>query len=422
MEFVDGGSLFELLVPGPITDENTILIIAGEILLALEYLHSLGKIHRDLKSQNILLNQNGEVKLTDFGVSTQLYSSFSRRNTTVGTPYWMAPEVIMNNTGGHSFKADIWSLGCCIFELRNGKPPLQDHYTPMQALRKISSCKNDADFLNLIDLDTRDEWSSELIDFLVTCFSINPRNRPNASKLLQHKFIKRRLDLGSEISRRKLKKVITRKRLWDQENHVIKSHRVYAPTEIAQNQNKWRLGGSPKKETNSIHFDFSTIKDIPELQNGTDPEPRKIAVSPSRNEPDSRSDTSKNNKTMKADFRKVLNRAFNKLEQRTTLSTENYDNIVSLNEKLLGLFTPIQSADPTGSQAKVLVCQYLKYILKEVSRQTPNNKLQLQKAIIPSYYLQPGTSSEPVKKQNPPTSMDEIERSLLGSWLDKLEK
>ncbi|OBA19469.1 Pkinase-domain-containing protein, partial [Metschnikowia bicuspidata var. bicuspidata NRRL YB-4993] len=424
MEFVDGGSLFELLMPGPVTDEKTILIIAGEILLALLYLHELGKIHRDLKSQNILFNQNGEVKLADFGVSTQLYSNFSRRNTTVGTPYWMAPEVIMNNTGGHSFKADIWSLGCCIFELRSGKPPLQDHYTPMQALRKISSCKKNADFVNFIDMAAKDDWSDTLKDFLASCFSVDPRNRPSALRLLQHDFILGKHDLGPEACKRRLKKLITRKRLWDQQNHVVKSHRIYAPTEISQNQNKWKHGGSPQKETKSIRFDFSTIKDAPELPSETDSEHKKISVSPSRSDSSggARQDASKNNKAMKADFRKVLNRVFTKLELRTALSTSQYDQIVTLNDKLLDMFTPVSSADPSGSQSKILVCQYLKYLLKEVSKQAPANKLQLQKAIVPSQYLQQASSTiEPVKKQAP-TSMDEIERSLLGSWLDKLEK
>ncbi|GEQ67489.1 hypothetical protein JCM33374_g1154 [Metschnikowia sp. JCM 33374] len=433
MEFVDGGSLFELLVPGPITDETTISIIAREILLALEYLHSSGKIHRDLKSQNILLSQNGELKLTDFGVSTQLYSNFSRRNTTVGTPYWMAPEVIMNNTGGHSFKADIWSLGCCIYELRNGKPPLQDHYTPMQALRKISSCKNDNDFLNLVELDQKDEWSRGLKDFLESCFNTNPRNRPSASQLLQHEFISGKWGLNSDICKKHLKKIITRKRLWDQDNHVVKSQRIYAPTEIAQNQNKWRNGTSPRKEDNSIHFDFSTIKDLPELQSESESE-RKTSVSPSRGNSSngSRWDNPKANKGMKADFCRVLNRAFAKLEQRTALSTENYDRIVSLNENLLGMFTPIQFTDSSGSQAKILACQYLKYVLKEVSRvpssnnnnnNNSGNKSQLQKAVIPSHYLQSTSpASEPAKKQAAPTAMDEIEKSLLGSWLDTIER
>ncbi|KAJ8143487.1 hypothetical protein OY671_003394 [Metschnikowia pulcherrima] len=421
MEYVDGGSLFELLVPGPITDEKTISIIAGEILLALEYLHGSGKIHRDLKSHNILVNQNGEVKLTDFGVSTQLYSHFSRRNTTVGTPYWMAPEVIMNNTGGHSFKADIWSLGCCIFELRNGKPPLQDNYTPMQALRRISSCYKDDDFFRLIELNQKDEWSSALKDFLASCFSINPRDRASATRLLQHEFIRGRLELGPETCKRKLKKMITRKRLWEQENHVVRSQKFYAPTEIAKNQERWKSAGSPEK-TNSIHFDFSTIKNLPELQHNEVNEPNRVSVSPARSESGAKGNATRNN-TLKTEFRKVLNKAFSKLEQRAALSTEEYDRIVQLNESLLDLFVPAQSADPPGSQGKVLACQYLKYVLKEVSRSAANNKPSLQKSIVPSNYLTSGSQlPELTKKQTNPTPLDEIERSLLGSWLDKIEK
>lgn len=100
--------------------KKIVSFILYEILLALNYLHNQGKIHRDLKSQNILISKTGDIKLTDFGVSTQLSSNFSKRNTTVGTPYWMAPEVIVNNNGGHSYKADIWSLGCCCYEMFTG--------------------------------------------------------------------------------------------------------------------------------------------------------------------------------------------------------------------------------------------------------------------------------------------------------------
>lgn len=164
MEFIDGGSIFELLKPGPITDENVISYIMEEILNALNYLHNQGKIHRDLKSQNILVSKHGDIKLTDFGVSTQLSSNFSKRNTTVGTPYWMAPEVIVNNNGGHSYKADIWSLGCCCYEMFTGKPPLQIMHPPMKALRLISKCQKNQDFVKLINLANL-EVSNDLRDF-----------------------------------------------------------------------------------------------------------------------------------------------------------------------------------------------------------------------------------------------------------------
>ncbi|CAI5760578.1 unnamed protein product [Candida verbasci] len=216
MEYVNGGSIFDLLKSGPISDEKTIASIIKEILLALNYLHSQGKIHRDLKSQNILVNKSGEIKLTDFGVSTQLSSNFSKRNTTVGTPYWMAPEVILNSKhGGHSFKADIWSLGCCCFEMITGKPPLQMDYPPMKALRLISRCQQDKEFINLIKLSEIN--SSDVIkDFLSCCFVEDPKRRYSAAKLLKHPFINQDLEGTSNL----IKQLITRKSQWDLQNKV----------------------------------------------------------------------------------------------------------------------------------------------------------------------------------------------------------
>lgn len=428
MEYVNGGSLFDLLKPGPIEDEKTIAIIAREILLALDYLHGLGKIHRDLKSQNILLSLNGEVKLTDFGVSTQLYSNFSRRNTTVGTPYWMAPEVILNNVGGHGYKADVWSLGCCIYELRNGKPPLQEHFPPMKALRKISSCKTNDEFHELIRLNEQDDWSDAFKDLLRLCFTVDARNRPSASKLLKHKFVDQVSASATDSRSKLLRKLITRKHLWDQENHIVKTQKFYAPTEIVRNQEKWR-NGSNRDENSGVRFDISLISDIPDLAPAKEEmEPpiiskRETLASPAGSTIYSKNESPQASRALKMEMVKILNKVFHRMEQKVNLSTEQYDELVTLNDKLIKLFSPIQYADPANPQTKILVCQYLKYFLKELSKQSlDSSKTQLLRSIIPSNLLVMDSTTELVSRRKTGGPMDEISRSLMESWLDKMSR
>ncbi len=125
MDFADGGSVRTLMKAGPIA-ERYCAIIVRETLVALNYLHKCGIIHRDIKAANILLTSTGKILLCDFGVAASLASSsHSKRSTFVGTPYWMAPEVI---TEGKTYdqKADVWSLGITIYEMATGNPPLAD--------------------------------------------------------------------------------------------------------------------------------------------------------------------------------------------------------------------------------------------------------------------------------------------------------
>ncbi|XP_054890123.1 misshapen-like kinase 1 isoform X6 [Poeciliopsis prolifica] len=191
MEYCGAGSVTDLVkkTKGNCLKEDWIAYICREVLRGLSHLHAHHVIHRDIKGQNVLLTENAEVKLVDFGVSAQLDKTIGRRNTFIGTPYWMAPEVIAcdeNPDATYDYRSDLWSLGITALEMAEGAPPLCDMH-PMRALFLIP--RNPAPRLK------SKKWSKRFLSFVDSCLVKNHIHRPATDALLKHAFIR---DLANE--------------------------------------------------------------------------------------------------------------------------------------------------------------------------------------------------------------------------------
>ncbi|KAK6841686.1 kinase-like domain-containing protein [Apiospora arundinis] len=187
MEYMEGGALTDVIDNNPVISEEQISTICLETCRGLDHLHRQQIIHRDIKSDNVLLDARGNVKITDFGFCAKLTETKSKRATMVGTPYWMAPEVVKQKEYGP--KVDIWSLGIMAIEMIESEPPYLNE-EPLKALYLIATNGTPR-------LKKPEKLSKELKAFLSVCLCVDVKSRASAEELLQHDFLKHGCALGS---------------------------------------------------------------------------------------------------------------------------------------------------------------------------------------------------------------------------------
>lgn len=375
MEYLGAGSCSDLLSAGPFS-EKVISYILGNVLNALLYLHDNGKIHRDIKAANILVGLDSKVKLADFGVATQLSNNLSKRLTFVGTPYWMAPDVIKREE--YSFEADVWSLGITAIEMAYGKPPLTE-YDPMRVLFRITEGPAPS-------LDSA--FSSKFRDFVSKCLIKEPSKRGTVKELLNHPFIK----MGKNLDIKEISFLLEKKKKWELETG-IKSKSYYIPTEEkAFNNHSFELYSTTKNNNNNNHnensdlgtikwdltFSNDTLKHITESVKKINIVPQSPLYLNSSNTNISQEEQEKKDK-MRKEMISLLNQTFSKISQKYNLSTSQYDSLVNFETLLIDAF--FLNHD---SQYRYIFSKFYKLFLKRCMRS--ENK-DLQKLILPQYYL-----------------------------------
>lgn len=194
MEYMGGGCLTDILenykAENRYMSEGEIAFVLREVLKGLRFMHGLKRLHRDIKSDNVLITGDGHVKLADFGFCAELTEERNKRTTCVGTPYWMAPELIKQNE--YDYKVDLWSVGILAIECAEWEPP----YMAEQPIRAMFLITEKAP----PRLSKPGNWSMELNDFINCCLALNPAQRASASQLLSHPFLQKALDCN-EVGR-----------------------------------------------------------------------------------------------------------------------------------------------------------------------------------------------------------------------------
>lgn len=207
MELMPGGCLTDIVQETTVKmSENVIAQVMKQTLEGLEYIHSKHIIHRDIKSDNLLIGGRGEVKIADFGYAAQLIKSARVRQTVCGTPYWMAPELIQGKD--YTQKVDIWSLGVMMIECAENDPPYFEE-DPIRALFRITT-------EGLPPLKEPNKWSDDFKSFLKLTVTQDPENRPTATELLQHPYIKNSSSDPSELIKLVKKTKLSRQAALDQ--------------------------------------------------------------------------------------------------------------------------------------------------------------------------------------------------------------